>query len=97
MSEAKHQRPLPLPRDAPPKRILTPADLKRISGTFTLESPTPARNPTAAQFAALASVFDALTPEQRGAFVELGFLFKALTPADRQCLLDLAIEMNGLG
>ncbi len=80
-----------------PRRSLTPPARRSISSAHVLEADTPARNTTAAQFAALASVFDELTPEQRGTFTDLGFLFKALTPADRQHLLDLAIEMNGLG
>ena len=81
-----------------PRRSLTPPE-RRAPGTYDVdcEASTPARNPTASEFAALASVFDELTSEQRGTFVELGFLFKALTLADRQYLLDLAIEMNGLG
>lgn len=91
----KHGQLPPLPES--PRRSLTPP-ARRQSGTFDVDSEavTPARNPTAAEFAALASVFDELTHEQRGAFVELGFLFKALTADERKRLLDLAIEMNGL-
>lgn len=85
---------LPLP-GPPPKRSLTPPE-RRKATSFTLESDTPARNPTAAQFAALASVFDALTPEQRVDFVEFGFLFRGLDATDRKRLIDEAIKMNGL-
>jgi hypothetical protein len=93
---AMHDRKGALPPLPVPPRSLTPPE-RKASGTFTLEEDTPARNPTAAHFAALASVFDELTPMQRDSFVELGFLFKGLRSADMKRLLDLAIEMNGLG
>lgn len=67
-----------------------------MSGTFSLESPTPTRNVTASHFAALASVFDELTPEQRNDMVELCFLLRDLTPHNRKRLLELALQMNGL-
>lgn len=88
--------PLP-PIPGPPRRSLTPPT-RRQSGTFNVdpEAVTPARNETAASFAALASVFDDMTPGQRVAFTEFAFLYKGLDEAGRQRLLDLAIEMNGL-
>lgn len=90
-------RPLP-PLPVIPKRPALSAPARRsISGTHVLDADTPARNPTASQFAALASVFDELTPEQRNEFVEFGFLFKRLTKRQLEELLDRALEMNGLG
>lgn len=87
MSEAK-RGPLP-PIPELPRRSLTPP--ARTSGTFTLESKTPARNATAASFAALASVFDALTPEERIDFIELAFCFKDLPNEFRKKMIEAAM------
>lgn len=86
MSERKRELP-PLP--VPPKRSLTPPEKRKAMGA-PLDADTPARNPTAASFAALASVFDELSPEQRVEFVELGFLFRDLPSAFRKKIIEAA-------
>lgn len=86
-----HRKPGELPPLPVPPRSLTPPERR----SFTLEADTPARNPTAAHFASLASVFDELTPAQRNDFVELGFVFRSISDEQRRELLDRALVMGG--
>jgi hypothetical protein len=89
--------PLP-PIPEPPRRNLTPPG-RRQSGTFDVDSdaPTPRKPVDLAVYQSLLSVFDEMTPAQRVAFADFAHLYKALDDEGRKRLLDLAIEMNGLG
>ncbi len=80
-----------------PRRNLTPPARKAISGTFTLESDTPTKNVTATEYRALVSVFEVLSPDRRNDLTEIGHLIRRLTIDQRKRLLDLALELNGLG
>jgi hypothetical protein len=94
MSEGKRELP---PLHALPRRELSAPARKSISGTFALDGDTPTRNPTATEWRRLAEVFELLSPDRRADLAELGHLLRRLTPERRAQLLDMAIEMNGLG
>jgi hypothetical protein len=83
--------PLPPLPETPRRRNLTPP-ARRQSGTFGVDSEaeTPARNPTAAHFAALASVFDELTNAEREELTELAFTFRELREPQRKAISRIA-------
>ncbi len=83
-------RPLPLPGE-PPKRSLTPPARKSIAEA-PLDADTPPHNPTVAQYAALASVFDVMTPTERIEFTELGHYWHDL-PAEFREKVVRAVRM----
>lgn len=95
MAAAKHELP---PPPIPPARGLW-EPTRKASGTFTVDTDaeTPTRNPTAQDWRRLAEVFELLSPDRRAEWAELGHLLRRLNPEQRKRLLDLAIEMNGLG
>jgi len=93
MSAPKHGALPPLPI---PARSLTPPE-RKASGSFALEDSTPSRTLATQGLGALVSVFEELSPMQRERLTELGYLFARLSPEQVEELVDLAIEMNGLG
>lgn len=88
-----HGKLPPLPG---PRRDLAPP-ARRESGTFTLDSPTPTRTVDTAQLGALVSVLEYLSPKKRDRLIATGDLMRDLSDEQAERLLDLAIEMNGIG